>query len=167
MSGEPVITITGNLTKDPELRFTQSGTAVANFDVAVTPRNYNKQTQQWEDGDTTYYRCSVWREAAENAAETLRKGMRVIAQGRVSLRKSEGRDGKTYTDLEVQVDEVGPSLRYARAQVTKAPTGGSQPAQQYTPQAQPQATRNAPAGGTSGDPWAQQSQPTFPDDPPF
>lgn len=165
MRGEPVITITGNLTKDPELRFTQSGTAVANFDVAVTPRNYNKQTQQWEDGDTTYYRCSVWKEAAENAAETLRKGMRVIVQGRVSLRKSEGRDGKTYTDLEVQVDEVGPSLRYARAQVTKTPTGDTQPAPQYQPRAQ--ATRNAPAGGTSGDPWAQQSQPAFPDDPPF
>lgn len=167
MSGEPVITIIGNLTKDPELRFTQSGTAVANFDVAVTPRNYNKQTQQWEDGDTTYYRCSVWREAAENAAETLRKGMRVIAQGRVSLRSYENRDGQQRSELSLQVDEVGPSLRYARAQVTKAPTGSAQPAQQYTPQAQPQATRNAPAGGTSGDPWAQQSQPTFPDDPPF
>lgn len=167
MSGEPVITITGNLTKDPELRFTSSGVAVADFSIAVTPRNYNKQTQQWEDGDTTYYRCSVWREAAENAAETLRKGMRVIAQGRVSLRSYENRDGQQRSELSLQVDEVGPSLRYARAQVTKAPTGSAQPAQQYTPQAQPQATRNAPAGGTSGDPWAQQSQPTFPDDPPF
>ena len=167
MSGEPVITITGNLTKDPELRFTQSGTAVADFSIAVTPRTYNKQTQEWEDGDPQFYRCSVWRDAAENVAETLRKGMRVIATGRVSLRSYENRDGQQRSELSLQVDEVGPSLRYARAQVTKAPTGGSQPAQQYTPQAQPQATRNAPAGGTSGDPWAQQTQPAFPDDPPF
>lgn len=167
MSGEPVITITGNLTKDPELRFTSSGAAVADFSIAVTPRTYNKQTQQWEDGDPQFYRCSLWRDAAENAAETLRKGMRVIAQGRVSLRSYENRDGQQRSELALQVDEVGPSLRYARAQVTKAPTGSAQPAQQYTPQAQPQATRNAPAGGTSGDPWAQQSQPTFPDEPPF
>lgn len=167
MSGEPVITITGNLTKDPELRFTSSGVAVADFSIAVTPRTYNKQTQEWEDGDPQFYRCSLWRDAAENAAETLRKGMRVIATGRVSLRSYETRDGQQRSELALQVDEVGPSLRYARAQVTKAPTGSAQPAQQYTPQAQPQATRNAPAGGTSGDPWAQQSQPTFPDEPPF
>lgn len=164
MSGEPVITIAGNLTRDPELRFTQSGTAVADFSIAVTPRTYNKQTQEWEDGDPQFYRCSVWRDAAENVAETLRKGMRVIATGRVSLRSYENRDGQQRSELSLQVDEVGPSLRYARAQVTKAPTGGTpQPAQQ--PRAQ--ATRNAPAGGTSGDPWAQQSQPTFPDEPPF
>lgn len=167
MSGEPTITITGNLTKDPELRFTSSGVAVADFSIAVTPRTYDRNTNEWRDGDPQFYRCSLWRDAAENAAETLRKGMRVIAQGRVSLRSYENRDGQQRSELALQVDEVGPSLRYARAQVTKAPTGSAQPAQQYTPQAQPQATRNAPAGGTSGDPWAQQSQPTFPDDPPF
>ena len=164
MSGEPVITITGNLTKDPELRFTQSGAAVADFSIAVTPRTYDRNTNEWRDGDPQFYRCSLWRNAAENVAETLRKGMRVIATGRVSLRSYENRDGQQRSELSLQVDEVGPSLRYARAQVTKAPTGGTpQPAQQQ----RPQATRNAPAGGTSGDPWAQQSQPTFPDEPPF
>lgn len=163
MSGEPVITITGNLTKDPELRFTSSGVAVADFSIAVTPRTYDRNTNEWRDGDPQFYRCSLWRDAAENAAETLRKGMRVIAQGRVSLRSYENRDGQQRSELALQVDEVGPSLRYARAQVTKAPTGSAQPAQQ--PRAQ--ATRNAPAGGTSSDPWAQQSQPTFPDEPPF
>lgn len=164
MSGEPTITITGNLTKDPELRFTQSGTAVADFSIAVTPRTYDRNTNEWRDGDPQFYRCSVWRDAAENAAETLRKGMRVIATGRVSLRSYENRDGQQRSELSLQVDEVGPSLRYARAQVTKAPTGGTpQPAQQ--PRAQ--SARNAPAGGTSGDPWTQQTQPAFPDDPPF
>ena len=165
MSGEPVITIAGNLTRDPELRFTQSGTAVADFSIAVTPRTYDRHTDEWRDGDPQFYRCSVWRDAAENAAETLRKGMRVIATGRVSLRSYETRDGQQRSELSLQVDEVGPSLRYARAQVTKTPAGDTQPAPQYQPRAQ--ATRNAPAGGTHGDPWAQQSQPAFPDDPPF
>lgn len=165
MSGEPTITITGNLTKDPELRFTQSGTAVADFSIAVTPRTYDRNTNEWRDGDPQFYRCSLWRDAAENVAESLRKGMRVIVQGRVSLRSYETRDGQQRSELSLQVDEVGPSLRYARAQVTKTPTGDTQPAPQYQPRAQ--ATRNAPAGGTSDDPWAQQSQPAFPDDPPF
>lgn len=165
MSGEPVITITGNLTKDPELRFTSSGVAVADFSVAMTPRSFDRNTNEWRDGDPQFYRCSLWRDAAENAAETLRKGMRVIATGRVSLRSYETRDGQQRSELSLQVDEVGPSLRYAKAEVTKAATGGSQAAPQY--QQRPQTTRNAPAGGTSGDPWAQQTQPAFPDDPPF
>lgn len=165
MSGEPTITITGNLTKDPELRFTQSGTAVADFSIAVTPRTYDRNTNEWRDGNPQFYRCSVWRNAAENVAETLRKGMRVIATGRVSLRSYENRDGQQRSELSLQVDEVGPSLRYARAQVEKASAGNTQAAPQY--QQRPQATRNAPAGGTQGDPWAQQTQPAFPDDPPF
>lgn len=164
MSGEPTITITGNLTKDPELRFTSSGVAVADFSIAVTPRAYDRNTNEWRDGDPQFYRCSLWRDAAENAAETLRKGMRVIAQGRVSLRSYETRDGQQRSELSLQIDEVGPSLRYAKAEVTKAPASGTpQPA----PQPRAQSTRNTPAGGTSGDPWAQQTQPAFPDEPPF
>ncbi|ACQ82418.1 single-strand binding protein [Beutenbergia cavernae DSM 12333] len=124
MAGDTVITVIGNLTADPELRFTPSGAAVANFTVASTPRTFDRQTNEWKDGDTLFLRCSIWREAAENVAESLTKGMRVIAQGRLVQRSYETREGEKRTVVELQVDEVGPSLRYATAKVTRASRGG-------------------------------------------
>ncbi|MBN3585330.1 single-stranded DNA-binding protein, partial [Algoriphagus aestuarii] len=116
---ETVITVVGNLTADPELRFTPSGAAVASFTVASTPRTFDRQANEWKDGETLFLRCSVWREAAENVAESLAKGMRVIVQGRLVQRSFETREGEKRTVVEMQVDEVGPSLRYATAKVTR------------------------------------------------
>lgn len=124
MAGEPVITVIGNLTADPELRFTASGQAVANFTIAQTPRTFNRQSNEWEDGETLFVRASIWREAAENVAESLTKGMRVVAQGRLKSRTFQTREGENRTNWELDVDEVGPSLRYATAQVTRAPRQG-------------------------------------------
>src|SRR5699024_8976867 len=117
------ITVIGNLTADPELRFTPSGAAVANFTVASTPRNFDRQTNEWKDGETLFMRCSVWREAAEHAAESLHRGDRVIATGRLVSRSWQTPEGENRTVMEMQADEVGPSLRYATAQVTKAQRG--------------------------------------------
>ena len=122
MANEPIITIVGNLTTDPELRYVSSGTPVASFTVASTPRSLNRQTNQWEDGEAMFVRCSVWREYGENVAETLTKGMRVVVTGRLTVRSYEY-NGEKHQRIEMQVDEVGPSLRYARAQVTKVPHG--------------------------------------------
>ena len=119
MAGETVVTVIGNLTADPELRWTQSGAAVADFTVASTPRTYDRNAGEWRDGDTLFMRCSVWRETAENVAESLRKGMRVIVQGRLTQRSYDTPQGERRTVVELQVDEVGPSLRRARAQVTR------------------------------------------------
>lgn len=124
MAGETVITVIGNLTADPELRFTPSGAAVANFTVASTPRRFDRQQSQWVDGDTLFLRCSIWRDAAENVAESLTKGMRVIAQGRLVQRSFETREGEKRTVVEMEADEVGPSLRYATAKVNKVSRGG-------------------------------------------
>ncbi|MCB2177777.1 MAG: single-stranded DNA-binding protein [Actinomycetales bacterium] len=124
MAGDTIITVIGNLTADPELRFTPSGAAVANFTVASTPRTFDRQANEWKDGDTLFLRCSIWREAAENVAESLTKGMRVIAQGRLVQRSYETREGEKRTVVELQVDEVGPSLRYASAKVTRAQRSG-------------------------------------------
>jgi len=124
MAGDTVITVIGNLTADPELRFTPSGAAVANFTVASTPRTFDRQSNEWKDGDTLFLRCSIWREAAENVAESLTKGMRVIVQGRLVQRSYETREGEKRTVVELQVDEVGPSLRYASAKVTRAQRSG-------------------------------------------
>ena len=125
MAGDTVITVIGNLTADPELRWTQSGAAVADFTVASTPRTYDRNAGEWRDGDALFMRCSVWRETAENVAESLRKGMRVIVQGRLTQRSYDTQQGERRTVVELQVDEVGPSLRRARAQVTRtAPSGG-------------------------------------------
>ena len=123
MAGETPITVIGNLTADPELRFTPSGAAVANFTVASTPRNFDRQTNEWKDGETLFMRCSVWREAAEHAAESLHRGDRVIATGRLVSRSWQTPEGENRTVMEMQADEVGPSLRYATAQVTKAQRG--------------------------------------------
>ncbi|MGW2226820.1 single-stranded DNA-binding protein [Streptomyces formicae] len=126
MAGETVITIVGNLVDDVELRFTPSGAAVAKFRVASTPRRFNKQTNEWEDGDSLFLTCSVWRQAAENAAESLARGVRVIVQGRLKQRSYEDREGIKRTVYELDVDEVGPTLARATAKVTKNPPGGGQ-----------------------------------------
>ena len=115
MAGETVITVVGNLTDDPDLRFTPSGAAVANFTVASTPRFFDKQTNEWKDGDALFLRCSIWRQAAENVAESLHRGTRVIVSGRLRQRSYETREGEKRTVFELDVDEIGPSLKYATA----------------------------------------------------
>jgi len=120
MSGETIIHVIGNLTGDPELRFTPSGAAVANFTVASTPRLFDRQANEWKDGDTLFMRCAAWREMAENIAESLTKGTRVIASGRLVQRSYETREGEKRTVVELQVDDIGPSLKYASAKVTRA-----------------------------------------------
>ncbi|MGI8537947.1 MAG: single-stranded DNA-binding protein [Mycobacteriales bacterium] len=120
MAGDTVITVVGNLTADPELRFTPSGAAVANFTVASTPRNFDKNTNEWKDGEALFLRCSVWRQAAENVAESLHKGDSVLVQGRLKQRSYETKEGEKRTVYELDADEVGPSLKWATAKVTKA-----------------------------------------------
>src|SRR5689334_840785 len=124
MAGDTVITIIGNLTADPELRFTPSGAAVANFTVASTPRQFDRQSNEWKDGETLFMRCSVWRDAAENVAESLQRGMRVIVSGRLKSRSYETKEGEKRTVVEMDVDEIGPSLRSATAKVNKTQRGG-------------------------------------------
>src|SRR4051812_34828947 len=124
MAGETVITIIGNLTNDPELRFTPSGAAVANFTVASTPRTFDRNSNEWKDGETLFMRCSVWREAAENVAESLTRGARVIVSGRLRSRTYDTKEGEKRTVVELEVDEVGPSLRYATTKVSKTSRGG-------------------------------------------
>lgn len=126
MAGETPITLIGNLTADPELRFTPSGAAVANFTVASTPRTFDRQTNEWRDGDAMFLNCAVWRQAAENVAESLQKGMRVIVSGRLKSRSYETREGEKRTVFEVDVDEIGPALRYATAKVTRTSSNGGQ-----------------------------------------
>ncbi len=162
MSGEPIMTIVGNATSDVELRFTPSGAGVAAFTVAVTPRT--KKGDEWVDGDTTFFRCTAWREMAEQCAETITKGMRLIVHGRFKTRQYD-KDGQTRTSVEIEVDEVGPSLRYATAKVNKmqrSSAGGSQQGGGF----------GTKVGGD--DPWAsaqasvgQSSQSSFNDEPPF
>lgn len=124
MAGDTTITVVGNLTADPELRFTPSGAAVANFTVASTPRIYDRQSGEWKDGEALFMRCNIWREAAENVAESLTRGARVIVTGRLKQRSFETREGEKRTVVEVEVDEIGPSLRYATAKVNKASRSG-------------------------------------------
>jgi single-strand DNA-binding protein len=124
MAGETVITVVGNLVDDPELRFTPSGAAVANFRIASTPRTLDRQTNEWKDGDALFLSCSVWRQAAENVAESLQKGMRVVVQGRLKQRQYETREGEKRTVVELDVDEVGPSLKYATAKVARTTRQG-------------------------------------------
>lgn len=124
MAGDTTITVVGNLTADPELRFTPSGAAVANFTVASTPRIYDRQSGEWKDGEALFLRCNIWREAAENVAESLTRGSRVIVTGRLKQRSFETREGEKRTVFEVEVDEIGPSLRYATAKVNKASRSG-------------------------------------------
>jgi single-strand DNA-binding protein len=123
MAGDTLITVVGNLTADPELRFTPSGAAVANFTVASTPRQFDRQSGEWKDGEALFLRCNIWRQAAENVAETLTRGARVIVSGRLKQRSYETREGEKRTVVELEVDEVGPSLRYATAKVNKVSRG--------------------------------------------
>ncbi|GIG54062.1 single-stranded DNA-binding protein [Demequina activiva] len=158
MAGETQITVIGNLTGDPELRFIQSGAAVVNFTVASTPRTFDRQSNEWKDGETLFMRCSLWREAAENVAESLTKGMRVIVTGRLVQRSFES-NGEKRTVVEMQADEVGPSLRYATAKVNRTQRQGGSGGQGGFG-----GGASAPAGGSSNDPWA--SAPAS-DEPPF
>ena len=125
MAGETVITVIGNLTADPELRFTPSGAAVASFTIASTPRTFDRSTNEWKDGEALFLRCSIWRQAAENVAESLQRGMRVVAQGRLKQRSFETREGEKRTVVELDVDEIGPSLRYATAKVNRTQRGST------------------------------------------
>ncbi|GBE63944.1 single-stranded DNA-binding protein [Mycobacterium sp. MFM001] len=151
MAGDTTITVVGNLTADPELRFTPSGAAVANFTVASTPRIYDRQSGEWKDGEALFLRCNIWREAAENVAESLTRGSRVIVQGRLKQRSFETREGEKRTVVEVEVDEIGPSLRYATAKVNKASRSGGGGGGGGAGSRQPAAPA---AGATTGDdPW--------------
>ena len=141
MAGETLITLVGNLTGDPELRFTPSGAAVANFTVASTPRNFDRQTNEWKDGETLFMRCSIWREAAENVAESLHRGTRVIVTGKLISRSWDDKEtGQKRTVMEMQVDEIGPSLKYATAKVNKTERSGGR--------------GGFGGGGQQDDPWA-------------
>ena len=124
MAGETIITVVGNLTAAPELRFTPNGAAVANFTVASTPRTFDRQSNEWKDGEALFLRCSVWKEVAENVAESLDKGMRVIVQGRLKARSYDDKDGNRRTSWELDVDEIGPALKFATAKVTRAQRNG-------------------------------------------
>ncbi len=169
MAGDTQITVVGNLTGDPELRFISSGAAVVNFTVASTPRTFDRQSNEWKDGETLFMRCSLWREAAENVAESLTKGMRVIVTGRLVSRSWEA-NGEKRSVMEMQVDEVGPSLRYATAKVTRTQRGGQGGGfgggggGGFGGGNQGGGYSSSPAGGSSNDPWA-----TAPasDEPPF
>ncbi len=178
MAGETVITVIGNLTADPELRFTPSGAAVANFTVASTPRTFDRQSNEWKDGDTLFMRCSVWREAAENVAESLTKGTRVIVTGRLVQRSYETREGEKRTVVELQVDEVAPSLRYATAKVARSQrsggggggfSGGAGGGGGFGGDQGGQSRSGGYSGGSASndDPWASQGAGSFPDEPPF
>ncbi|WP_426247306.1 single-stranded DNA-binding protein [Nocardioides sp. LHG3406-4] len=190
MAGETVITVVGNLVDDPELRFTPSGAAVANFRIASTPRTFDKNTNEWKDGEGLFLSCAIWRQAAENVAESLQKGMRVVVQGRLKQRSYETREGEKRTVYELDVDEVGPSLKYATAKVTRttrqgggggysgggqggggaedpwatpAPQGGGSQGGFGGNQAAPQGGN---AGGQQGDPWGAPGVGSS-DEPPF
>jgi len=139
MAGETIITVVGNLTDDPELKFTPSGAPVANFTVASTPRTFDKQTNEWKDGDALFLRCAAWRQLAENVAESLTKGQRVIVTGALRVRQFERQDGSKGTSVELNVDEVGPSLKFATAKTTKATRSSG----------------NSGGGGTANNPWDQ------------
>lgn len=179
MAGETIITLVGNLTDDPELRFTPSGAPVANFRVASTPRTFDRQSGEWRDGDPLFMSCAVWRQAAENVAESLQRGMRVVVTGRLKQRSYETRDGQQRTVVELDVDEIGPSLRYATAKVTRtqrsgggfgggggggaAGGGAAAPAAGGDPWATQPAASGQQSSGQGGDPWAGGDT----DEPPF
>ncbi|MEV4936319.1 single-stranded DNA-binding protein [Streptomyces zaomyceticus] len=158
MAGDTVITVVGNLVDDPELRFTPAGAAVAKFRIASTPRVFDRQTDEWKDGEGLFLTCSVWRQAAENVAESLQRGMRVIVQGRLKQRSYEDREQVKRTVYEIDVEEVGPSLLRASAAVTKNPPGGGR-----------QGGQPAPGGWGAGQPAPApaQSAPGYSDEPPF
>ncbi|MDQ1125984.1 MULTISPECIES: single-stranded DNA-binding protein [Microbacterium] len=175
MAGETIITVVGNLTADPELRYTQNGLPVANFTIASTPRSFDRQANEWKDGEALFMRASVWREFAEHVAGSLTKGMRVVATGRLKQRSYQDREGNNRTAIELEVDEIGPSLRYATAQVTRAASsggnggggggsfGGGQ--QQSRPQVQADEPWATP-GSSAPDAWSAPGT-SYGDDTPF
>ena len=161
MSGETLITVVGNITGDPELKFIPSGAAVASFTVASTPRTFDKTTNEWKDGDALFLRCTLWRQAAENAAETLTKGMRVIVTGTLKQRSYETKQGEKRTVVELDVEEIGPSLKYATAKVAKAERSDG---------GQPRGQRQQSSGGWGGNPGGGQQDGGWggvPSEPPF
>jgi single-strand DNA-binding protein len=164
MAGETVITVVGNLTADPELRYTQNGLPVANFTIASTPRTFDRQANEWKDGEALFLRASVWRDFAEHVAGSLTKGMRVVATGRLRQRSYQDREGNNRTAIELEVDEIGPSLRYATAQVTRAAGGGGQSRGQVADE--PWATPGS-TGGNSGGADAWSAPGAYGDDTPF
>ena len=153
MAGDTVITVIGNLTADPELRFTPSGAAVANFTVASTPRMFDRQTNEWKDGEALFLRCSIWREAAENVAESLTRGARVIVSGRLKQRSFETKEGEKRTVVELEVDEIGPSLKYATAKVNKASRSGGGGGGFGSGGSRSQAPQAGGASAGGEDPW--------------
>jgi single-strand DNA-binding protein len=162
MANETIITVIGNLTADPELRYTQNGLPVANFTIASTPRTFDKASNEWKDGDALFLRASVWREFAEHVAGSLTKGMRVIAQGRLTQRSYKDREGNDRTSVELEVDEIGPSLRYATAQVTRAQ--GGERSQGRAGQLQTPSTPDEPwstPGGAQNASWPTDSESPF------
>ncbi len=165
MAGETIITIVGNLTADPELRFTPSGAPVANFTVASTPRTFDRQANEWKDGDAMFLNCAVWRQAAENVAESLTKGMRVIVQGRLRSRSYETREGEKRTVFEVDVEEIRPALKYATAKVTRTTGGGGNYGGGSSSGGSNWGNSSGGSSERSGgaDPWAQAQS----DEPPF
>lgn len=159
MAGDTIITVVGNLTADPELRYTQNGLAVANFTIASTPRTFDRASGEWKDGEALFLRASVWREFAEHVAGSLTKGSRVIAQGRLKQRSYETKEGEKRTTIELEVDEIGPSLRYATAQVTRqsrggAPGGGDEP---WAPSGQQGQASSADVWGAPGGGFADET----------
>ncbi len=154
MAGDTVITVIGNLTADPELRFTPSGAAVANFTVASTPRAFDRQSNEWKDQETLFMRCSVWREAAENVAESLTKGTRVIVQGRLKARSYETKEGERRTSTELEVDEIGPALKFATAKVTRAQRNGGNGGGNFAPAQSAGFGAPQPPAQPQQDPWA-------------
>jgi single-strand DNA-binding protein len=174
MAGETVITVVGNLTADPELRYTQNGLPVANFTIASTPRTFDRASNEWKDGEALFLRASVWREFAEHVAGSLTKGSRVIATGRLRQRSYQDREGQNRTSIELEVDEIGPSLRYATAQVTRAASGGSGGGQQrsFNRDDEPWSTPGSNSGSSNrggsdngSDAWATPG--SYGDDTPF
>ncbi len=177
MAGETIITVVGNLTADPELRYTQNGLPVANFTIASTPRTFDRQANEWKDGEALFLRASVWREFAEHVAGSLTKGSRVIATGRLKQRSYQDREGNQRTSIELEIDEIGPSLRYATAQVTRAASGsggggggqfgggggGGQARGQVADE--PWSTPGSTGGAAGGDAWAAPG--AYGDDTPF
>lgn len=163
MAGDTTITVIGNLTADPELKFTQAGAALATFTVASTPRTFDRQTGEWKDGEALFLRCTMWRESAEHAAESLTRGMRVVAQGRLRQRSFETKEGEKRTVVELEVDEIGPSLRYATAKVNRAERGNSGGSYGYS-----RGGGGAPADDPfSSAPAAGDGSGGFVDEPPF
>ncbi|MEJ1089692.1 single-stranded DNA-binding protein [Microbacterium sp. Mu-80] len=165
MAGETVITVVGNLTADPELRYTQNGLQVANFTIASTPRTFDRQAGEWKDGEALFLRASVWRDFAEHVAGSLTKGMRVVAQGRLRQRSYQDREGNNRTAIELEVDEIGPSLRYATAQVTRAASSGGGGGQSRPQQQQVSEEPWSTPGSSSADAWSTPG--SFGDDTPF